>query len=749
MNQKNNPNVNLSNSEKSSFRKLSRKQAGIASLIALFVWVGTEKYNPIKSRDQQQADAKEVFEDKSHDNRDEITWLEDNTAKLWEYFEKGESDQETITELNAMKDQHLDSLQHTVQTTIDDLAKDFPEFMTPEMQKDFAEALASQDGSKYEELSHTLQSQLEWWHQVPGWLMMLSKVFLCLFAIGIMRGIQGKRIGLATFHGVMLATTMLAGIAHPELYKEFGMSLLTLWGILAMLRASRMFKIKPEIIEEIKNLSPDQINAIHRGMGPLSWLMLNPSALWWAFSTTLAAPLKEWLKQDPMKYKDNIYFNAQSLANMDTAAIGMSFPTIYLIQNFGLEGLSIQAKTMILPYIFHKIYQLFIYNINPLKHASTMVKYLWPKNRDFDFKAMFKEPEHTHENMISWLDKLIQKVVEDKEIDAESKERLIAGIQSSKKEFDTMEEQDHSHDNADATKNQITHNDLDQKMTTLFGEFRENGDQEALMYELVEILKDGHISTEELETLSILFRTGDLKEIENKRSWFSKAFNNFIAKAQGVLDLLFDKMLHQIDNKGEKMLEKWLSKLKADHVEMDIVKVGSFQLLAVGLLLPVLNAINELGIQSLSWAIDTGTTALADNIVATSLTRSGLGSQALALADVGGMLTLFGNLAHFKYLESEWDLATSLKMSKYALPTILFTLGLMFGGDIKQWIGIDSTEYSPKKEISSWEKDSNPNTSWENSDIISDGLTKGNIDSLKEQWILHTLQSSDIENTQK
>lgn len=37
-----------------------------------------------------------------------------------------------------------------------------------------------------------------------------------------------------------------------------------------MLRASRMFKIKPEIVEEIKNLSPDQINAIHRGMGPLS-----------------------------------------------------------------------------------------------------------------------------------------------------------------------------------------------------------------------------------------------------------------------------------------------------------------------------------------------------------------------------------------------------------------------------------------------------------------------------------------------
>ena len=58
--------------------------------------------------------------------------------------------------------------------------------------------------------------------------MMLSKVFLCIFAIGIMRGIQGKRIGLATFHGVMLTTTMLAGIAHPELYKEFGMSLLTL-----------------------------------------------------------------------------------------------------------------------------------------------------------------------------------------------------------------------------------------------------------------------------------------------------------------------------------------------------------------------------------------------------------------------------------------------------------------------------------------------------------------------------------------
>lgn len=61
---------------------------------------------------------------------------------------------------------------------------------------------------------------------------------------------------------------------------------------------------------------------------------------------------------------------------MDTAALGMSFPTIYLMQNFGLEGLGIQAKTMILPYIFHKIYQLFIYNINPIKHAGTIMKYL-------------------------------------------------------------------------------------------------------------------------------------------------------------------------------------------------------------------------------------------------------------------------------------------------------------------------------------------------------------------------------------
>jgi hypothetical protein len=43
-----------------------------------------------------------------------------------------------------------------------------------------------------------------------------------------MRGIQGKRIGLATFHGVMLTTTMIAGAFHPELYKEFAMSLLTL-----------------------------------------------------------------------------------------------------------------------------------------------------------------------------------------------------------------------------------------------------------------------------------------------------------------------------------------------------------------------------------------------------------------------------------------------------------------------------------------------------------------------------------------
>ncbi len=681
---------------KSSFRKLSRRQAGMAGLLSLALWVGVEKYNPIKSRDKQQSHNKEVFEKKSHDHHNQIVWLEQSTEHLWQYFESGESEQSTINSLTTLKDNQIDSLHHTVQSTIDDLAREFPEFMTTELQKDFAEALSSEDGRKYEELTHKLQSQLEWWHQVPGRLMMLSKVFLCLFAVGIMRGIQGKRIGLATFHGVMLATTMIAGAFHPELYKEFAMSLLTLWGILAMLRASRMFKIKPEIVEEIKNLSPDQINAIHRGMGPLSWLMLNPSALWWAFSTTLAAPLKEWLKQDPTKYKDNIYFNAQSLANMDTAAIGMSFPTIYLMQNFGLEGLGIQAKTMILPYIFHKIYQLFIYNINPIKHTSTIMKYLWPKNRDFDRKAVFKEPEHTHENMMSWLDKLTQRVVEDKEIDPDSKQKLLQGIQTSKKEFETMEKEENKH-SIENNRTNIKHEVLDHRLTTLFSEFREHGDQEALMYELVEILKNGEISKDELEALAILFRTGDLKEIEQKRSSFSKKLNMFIDKAQGTLDLLFDKLLHNIDNKGEKLLEKWLSKIKADHVEMDIVKVWSFQLLAVWLLLPVLNSINELGIQSLSWAIDIGTTALADNIVATSLTRSGLGSQALALADVGGMLTLFGNLAHFKYLESEWDLATSLKMAKYAVPTILFSLWLMFGQDIKT--GLEHIQDKATKEI--------------------------------------------------
>lgn len=33
--------------------------------------------------------------------------------------------------------------------------------MTPELQQDFAEALSSEDGHKYEELTHKLQSQLE------------------------------------------------------------------------------------------------------------------------------------------------------------------------------------------------------------------------------------------------------------------------------------------------------------------------------------------------------------------------------------------------------------------------------------------------------------------------------------------------------------------------------------------------------------------------------------------------------------
>ena len=64
-------------------------------------------------------------------------------------------------DLDHLKDQQLDSLQEAVQTTINDLANDFPEFMTPELQKNFAEALTSEDGNKYEELSHAIQSQLE------------------------------------------------------------------------------------------------------------------------------------------------------------------------------------------------------------------------------------------------------------------------------------------------------------------------------------------------------------------------------------------------------------------------------------------------------------------------------------------------------------------------------------------------------------------------------------------------------------
>lgn len=173
---------------------------------------------------------------------------------------------------------------------------------------------------------------------------------------------------------------------------------------------------------------------------------------------------------------------------------------------------------------------------------------------------------------MSRLDKLIQRVVEDKEIDPDSKQKLLQGIQTSKQEFETMEKEEHKNP-IENNKTNIKHEVLDQKMTTLFSEFKEHGDQETLMYELVEILKNGDISKDELEALAILFRTGDLKEIEQKRSGFSKKLNMFIDKAQGILDLLFDKLLHTIDNKGERLLEKGLGKMKADHVEMDIVKV--------------------------------------------------------------------------------------------------------------------------------------------------------------------------------
>jgi hypothetical protein len=66
-----------------------------------------------------------------------------------------------IQDINHLKDQQLDSLQHTIQQTIDDLKQEFPEFMTPQLQEQFSEALTSEDASKYEELTHTLQSQLE------------------------------------------------------------------------------------------------------------------------------------------------------------------------------------------------------------------------------------------------------------------------------------------------------------------------------------------------------------------------------------------------------------------------------------------------------------------------------------------------------------------------------------------------------------------------------------------------------------
>ena len=156
---------------------------------------------------------------------------------------------------------------------------------------------------------------------------------------------------------------------------------------------------------------------------------------------------------------------------------------------------------------------------------------------------------------MSWLDTLMQKVVEDKEIDPDSKQKLLQGIQTSKQEFETMEKQEHEPSTKDK-KTEITHKDLDQKMTTLFSEFREHGEQETLMYELVEILKNGEIAKEELKALAILFRTGDLKEIEQNRSGLSKKLNIFIDKAQGILDLVFDKLLHTIDSKGEKLLER-------------------------------------------------------------------------------------------------------------------------------------------------------------------------------------------------
>ena len=173
---------------------------------------------------------------------------------------------------------------------------------------------------------------------------------------------------------------------------------------------------------------------------------------------------------------------------------------------------------------------------------------------------------------MSWLDKLIQRVVEDKEIDQDSKQKLLQGIQTSKQEFETMEKEEHKNP-IESNKTNIKHEVLDQKMTTLFSEFREHGDQEALMYELVEILKNGDISKDELEALAILFRTGDLKEIEQKRSGFSKKLNMFIDKAQGILEKLFGEILQSLDDKGEKKLNQLLKKLKADHVEIDIVKV--------------------------------------------------------------------------------------------------------------------------------------------------------------------------------
>ena len=179
-----------------------------------------------------------------------------------------------------------------------------------------------------------------------------------------------------------------------------------------------------------------------------------------------------------------------------------------------------------------------------------------------------KKPEHTHENMMNYLDKLIQKIVEDKEIEPEDKQKLIAGIEKSKKEFEKMYKEENNSD-SEKSKNIIKHKDLDKKLTTLFSEFRENGQQEDLISELTHILQDGNISKEDLEALAIIFRTGDLKEIEQKRSGLSDACNKFIDKAQKVLSLLFEKTLEKYDDKGEEILNNILMKPHNINISID------------------------------------------------------------------------------------------------------------------------------------------------------------------------------------